>query len=314
MRSTIAAGALCGLASLAIWAGLAHAAEPRLDGHWEGVIDVRPGEFEVDIKLDITRAADGSLSGHLSYPNQGFKEYGLDTVQMDDGNFLITSTDEQGTVSIFQGRNLDGTVLKGELTEGGRKAPFELHRTDAEARKPPVLRSLAADGAELKTLFNEDSGKVRIVMVLSPGCGNCKMAARMIERHLLEQVNDPALSVYVVWERIGPADTQEMAAQASALLADPRIQQFWSAEHFTSRAFHDAVGAQRTLAWDIFLVFGKGKRWTDAPPAPDRFMHNQKANEELPKDRLLNAEKLAEEAKDLLTAPAAPAVKEQPTG
>lgn len=310
MRSTIAAGALCGLA---MWMGLAQAAEPRLDGHWEGVIDVRPGEFEVDMKLDIIRAADGTLSGHLSYPNQGPKEYGLDTVQMDGDNVLITSTDEQGTVSIFQGRNLDGTVLQGELTEGGKKAPFELRRTDA-ARKPPVLRSLAGDGAELKTLFNEDSGKVRIVMVLSPGCGNCKMAARMIERHLLEQVNDPALSVYVVWERIGPADTQELAAGASALLADPRIQAFWSTEHFTSTAFHDAVGARRTLAWDIFLVFGKGKRWTDAPPTPDRFMHNQKANEELPKDRLLNAEKLAGEVKDLLAAPAAPAMKERPTG
>lgn len=301
MRATIAAGALCGLA---MWAGLAHAAEPRLEGHWEGVIDVRPGEFEVDMKLDLAPAANGSLSGHLSYPNQGPKEYGLDTVQVDGGSVLITSTDEQGTVSIFQGRSLDGgKVLKGELTEGGKKAPFELHRADAAARKPAV-QSLARDGAELKTLFNQEQGKVRVVMVLSPACGNCRMAARMVERHLLEQVHDPGLSVYLVWEKIGPVDTQEMAAEASALLADPRIHYFWSPEHFTSNAFHAAVGAQKTLAWDIFLVFGKGKRWTDAPPAPDTFMHNQKTNEELPKDHLLNVEKLAGEVKSLLGAPA----------
>jgi len=303
MRAKILTGALC---VLAMWAGLAHAAEPRLDGHWEGMIDVRPGEFEVDMTLDLAKAADGSLSGHLSYPNQGPKQYGLDKVHLDGDGVLITSTDEQGTVSIFQGQLLDGgKLLKGDLTEGGKKAPFELHRTDAAARKPPVLQSLAADGAELKTLFNQDGEKVRMVMVLSPACSNCRMAARMLERHLLEQVQNPGLSVYIVWEKISSADTQEVAAQASALLDDPRIHHFWSPEHFTSRAFREAVGAQRTLAWDIFLVFGKGKRWTDAPPAPDTFMHNQKTNEELSKDRLLNVEKLAAEVKGLLTAPAA---------
>jgi len=306
MRAKILTGALCGLAMWAGFAHAAHAAEPRLDGHWEGVIDVRPGEFEVDMKLDLTKAADGSISGHLSYPNQGPKEYGLDKVDLVGDGVLIISTDEQGTVSVFQGQLLDGgEILKGDLTEGGRKAPFELHRIDAAARKPPVLQSLAPDGAELKTLFNQDQEKVRVMMVLSPACSNCRMAARMVERHLLEQVENPGLSVYVVWEKIGPTDTQEVAAQASALLADPRIHHFWSPEHFTSRAFHDAVGAQRTLAWDIFLVFGKGKRWADAPPAPDTFMHNQKTNEELSKDRLLNVEKLAGEVKGLLTAPSA---------
>jgi hypothetical protein len=302
MRATIAAGALCGFA---MWAGLAQAAEPepRLEGHWEGMIDVRPGEFEVDMTLDIQQAADGSLSGHLSYPNQGPKEYALDTVQLEGGSLLITSTDEQGTVSVFQGRSLDGgNILQGELTEGGKKAPFELHRTGKAARKPPAVQNLGSDGAELKALFNQDQEKVRLVMVLSPACGNCRMAARMLERHLLEQVQDPALGVYIVWERVSPADTQEIAAQASGLLADPRIHDFWSPEHFTSTAFHDAVGARRTLSWDIFLVFGKGKRWADAPPVPDTFMHNQKMNEELAKDRLLNVEKLAGEVKALLAA------------
>jgi hypothetical protein len=300
MRAKITAGFLCGLA---MWAGLARAAEQRLEGHWKGVIDVRPGEFEVDMVLDLAPGANGTITGHLSYPNQGPKQYGLDTVQVEGDAFLITSTDEQGTVSIFQGRSLDGgNVLKGDLTEGGRKAPFELHRTTAAARKP-VVHVLGKDGAELKALFNQEQGKVRVIMDLSPACNTCRTAARMIERHLLEKVNDPRLSVYIVWEKIGPVDTEEMAAQASALLSDPRIQCFWSPDHFTSAAFHEAVGARKTLSWDIFLVFGKGKKWGEAPPVPDSFMHNQKANEELPKDRLLSVDKLAEEVKRLLAAP-----------
>jgi hypothetical protein len=302
MKRKIAAGALC---ALAMWMSPLRADEaPRLDGHWEGVIVVRPGESEVDMKLDLARAADGSLNGHLSYPNQGPKEYALDTVQVDGDHVLITSTDPQGTVSVFQGRLRDGGALAGELTENGQKAPFELHRTAAAARQPPAVQTLARDGAELKDLFNHDQGQVRVLLILSPTCGVCRMAARMVERHLLEPVHDPGLSVYIVWERIGPQDSPEAAAQSAALLSDGRIHHFWSPDHFTSTAFQAPVGIQRTTAWDVVLVFGKGKRWTDAPPAFDSFMHNQKLHEELPKDRLLNAEKLAGEVKTLLAAPA----------
>ena len=302
MKRRIAAGALCGLA---MWMGLARAAEPPLDGHWEGVIVVKPGEFEVDIKIDLARTASGALSGHLSYPNQGPKEYALDTVQVDEGGVLITSTDEQGTVSVFQGRSLDGgKSLRGELTEGGKKAPFELHRADAAARKLPAVQSLASDGAELKNLFNQDQGAVRVLMILSPACGTCRMGARLVERHLQEQLRHPGLSVYIVWERLGPQDTPETAARAAALLQHDSLHHVWSADRFASTAFQAPVGIQRTTAWDVFLVFGKGKRWTDAPPAIDSFMHNQKLHAELPKDRLLNAEKLAGEVKSLLATPA----------
>jgi hypothetical protein len=304
MRTSILAAALCGLAFLTGPAHDAEAAEaPRLDGHWEGVIILRPGEFEVDMRLDIVRAADGSLTGRLSYPNQGAKEYALDTVKLDDAGFLITSTDEQGVVSVFQGQSItDADVLQGELAEGGRKASFELRRTDPAARKPPVLQSLARDGAELKTLFNQDREKVRVLMILSPTCSICRMGARLVERHILNQVWDPGLSIYVVWEMINKQDTQDSAVQAAALLSDSRIRHFWSPEPFASIAFQAPVGGKRTTAWDVFLVFGKGTQWIDAAPAIDVFMHNQK--QELPKERLLNAVTLAGEVKGLLAAPA----------
>lgn len=302
MKKTFFAGALCGLA---LWTVIAGAQAPRLDGHWEGVIAVRPGEFEVDMKLDLVRAADGTFSGHLSYPDQGPKEYKLDTVQVEEDNVLITSTDEQGTVSIFQGKSLDGDkVLRGDLTENGKKAPFELHRADAVASAPKVsVQTLAKDGAELKAQFNQDQGKVRVLIILSPTCGPCRMSARLVERHLLDQVKDPGLSVYFVWEQLGAHDSAEAAAQIASLLPDERAHHFWSPDRFASTAFQTPVGIQHTTAWDVFLLFGRGKRWTDAPPAFDSFLHNQKLHTELPKDRLFNADKLADEVKALLTAP-----------
>jgi hypothetical protein len=297
IRRKLATGILWALALVAR-NGAAEA--PPLDGHWEGVVVVRPGEFEVDMKLDFVRAADGTLTGHLSYPNQGTKEYALDSVQAEGGTVLFTSTDEQGTVSVFQGRSIDGSTLRGDLTEGGRKAPFELHRAEAAARRAPALATVGQDGGALKDQFNKDQGRVRVLMILSPTCGTCRMGARLVERHLQEALKDPGLSVTIVWEAIGPHDTLETAAQSAALLADERIHHFWAPGRFASTAFQAPLGVQKTTAWDVFLVFDKGKRWTDAPPAVDRFMHNLKTHEELPKDRLLNAETLAGEVRSLL--------------
>jgi hypothetical protein len=305
MRKMILAAVFCALAT---WMGArVEAVPPQPGGHFEGVIIVNPGEFEVDMKLDLVPAANGSLTGHLSYPNQGPKEYALNTVEISDGHVLITSIDDQGVVSVFQGRSLEGgNVLQGDLTENGKKAPFELHRTDPGAlRKPPAVQKLSPDGAELKTLFNQEQGQVRVLLVLSPNCSLCRMGARLVERHLLEQLRDPGLSVYIVWEKLGAQDSQEGAIHAAALLSDERIHHFWSPERFASTAFQEPVGIQGATAWDVFLVFDKGKTWTFIPPAFDKFMHNQKQHQELPKDRLFNAETLAGEVKALLVkAPA----------
>ena len=300
MRERILTAVLFGLA---MWPGIWAGAESlRAKEQFEGVIVLHPGQFEVDMRLDLVATDSGSLRGHLSYPFQGPKEYALDTIQWSDDHFLITSTDEQGIVSVFQGRRLqEGKVLRGELTENGRKASFELHRIDSTVvRKAPVVQSLSPEGSELKTLFNQDQGQVRVLLVLSPSCNICRMGARLVERHLLENLHDPKLSVYIVWERISTQDSLESAIHAASLLSNEQIQHFWSAERFASTAFQVPVGIQRDTAWDVFLVFGKEKTWTFAPPAFDVFMHNQKMHDELPKDRLLNAEKLAGEVKDLL--------------
>ncbi|MFY9821419.1 MAG: hypothetical protein WAM82_08555 [Thermoanaerobaculia bacterium] len=303
MRKMMAAVALCGLALC----GAAVAETPRLDGHWEGTIELRPGEFEIFMKLDLVRAADGSLSGRLSYPDQGPKEYALDTVKVDDDHVFFTSTDEQKVVSVFQARSLEGgKLLRGDLTEGGRKAPFEFRRTAAvPARKLTPMQTLSRDGAELKALFNQEQGMVRVLMILSPVCPTCRMGARMVVRHLLERSFNPGLSVYILWERIGSQDSLETASNAAALLPDPRIHHFWSPDAFAGTAFQGPIGFEQSTAWDVFLVFGKGKKWLGSPPVFDAFMHNQKQHRELPKDRLLNAEKLGQEVKVLLGAPAA---------
>jgi hypothetical protein len=303
------AGSFClALFALSGSAALAGNAAPKLEGHWEGVIFVRPAEFEVDMDLELSRSAEGAVTGTLAYPNQGTNPYRLDSFLVDGTKVAFAATDENGTVSSFQGRLEEGgRTIRGELTESGQQAPFELYWRGEKAGEPrtATLQNLSADGAELKALFNQDEGKVRLLMVHSPTCGVCRMGAGVVQRNVLEQVQDPRFSVYIVWEAISKQDTREAAEQAAGRIADARIKNFWSEGRFTSQTFKSAVGVQKTTAWDVFLVFSAGKRWTETAPALDFFMHNLRSHEEMPKDRLLNGGKLATAIQGLLAAPAA---------
>jgi hypothetical protein len=129
------------------------------------------------------------------------------------------------------------------------------------------------------------------------------MSARVVQRYVLQSLADPSLTVFVVWEKIGAHDSPEAARKATMLLPDPRVHFFWSDEQrVAGKAFQGVVAIQGTPAWDVFLVYGPGKTWSgETPPAPDYFMHNQPSHSELPKDRLLNGNRLAERVKVLLT-------------
>lgn len=307
MRCKLEAGLLSLVLSLiSVTGASADAAAPKLEGHWEGVIFVRPAEFEVDMRLDLARSADGVILGSLAYPNQSPKEYRLDTFQSDGTKVAFTSKDENGVLSSFEGKLSDGgRTIEGELSENGQLVPFELRwkSETAEAPRVAALQDLSADGAELRNLFNQDAGKVRLLMVLSPTCGICRMGAALVERYVLEQIHDPRFSIYVVWEAISQRDSREAATHAAGLISDERVKNFWSNGRFTSLAFKDAVGVRKTTAWDVFLIFSGERRWTETAPPFDFFMHNLKDHEELPKDKLLNGAKLAAAIQGLLSAP-----------
>jgi hypothetical protein len=127
------------------------------------------------------------------------------------------------------------------------------------------------------------------------------MSARVVQRYVLQSVDDSRLAVFVVWEKIGANDSLEAARQATALLPDSRVRFFWSETQAAGKAFQRAVGIQGTPAWDVFLVYEIGKDWSgDAPPSPVFFMHNQPKHSELPQDRLFNGNRLAAKIKSIL--------------
>lgn len=285
------------------WLATAEAAAAPVDptGTWAGFVQVRPAEYEVDLELKIERTKEGALTGWVSYPSEGAKDQKLEKVSTgEDGRLIFVARDDKGVESAYQGwLSDDGKQLDGDLAESGQHYNFSLQRGGARwLRSSSELRTLSADGKELITAFNEDRGQVRLLLVLSPSCPMCLNSTGVVQRYVLDAIQDPDLRVYVVWEAVASADNRAKAESASRLLSDPRVRQFWSADRFAGKTFQGSLGIKDTPAWDVFLLFSAGKNWrAGAPPAADSFMHNLFGHAELPKDRRLNGIGLAREVR-----------------
>lgn len=127
------------------------------------------------------------------------------------------------------------------------------------------------------------------------------MSARVVRRHVLEQISDARLAVYVVWGPMLGDENEADAEQATRHLPDPRVTNFWTPTHTLATALEQPLGLHDVKAWDTFLLFAPGVRWGETPPVPDYYMH---VNKPLPAERRLNGDKLAEQVRTLLAAPA----------
>jgi hypothetical protein len=121
----------------------------------------------------------------------------------------------------------------------------------------------------------------------------------VVQRYVLDRIEDPKLRVYVVWGPMLGGETEEDAREATALLSDPRAAHYWTGEHALADALRVPAGLQEERAWDTFLLFAPGTRWGDAPPSPSSVMH---VGKRLPPEQRLNGEKLAAEVNRLRAA------------
>jgi hypothetical protein len=89
---------------------------------------------------------------------------------------------------------------------------------------------------------------------------------------LLQKNKDPRLAAYVVW-------VPELAAQernvgpATALVADPRVKQFWDPGEVVSTEYGHVLGIN-FAAWDVYMLFDAEQVWRgNNPPRPRFWMH-----------------------------------------
>ena len=97
---------------------------------------------------------------------------------------------------------------------------------------------------------------------------------------MLAALPAPDLRVYFVWIPMVDGDEQDRARDWAAEISDPRVRHFWDGDTACGRAFAavlgvpaDPDGGHPPTAWDAYLVYDGGARWSASPPTPAAWMH-----------------------------------------
>ena len=159
--------------------------------------------------------------------------------------------------------------------------------------------------SELSEAFNEHDGTVRLVALLSPSCGYCVKGYRYM-RKLLEEIDDPRLTMLVAWEPMLSGDTRALAFKMAKKETDPRmVYQVWDQERVTGDSYTEVLLAQDerwragdSTAWDVYFLYEGEVAWDgDRPTVPSYWQHQGAGQSE----DALNYTKLKEEIEKRLT-------------
>jgi hypothetical protein len=179
---------------------------------------------------------------------------------------------------------------------------FLLGSTPARGQQqslPPLDQKLDP----LRTRFNQDVGKVRLIVIVDPTCPPCRWGASEIQKQVLETIPSDRLAVYVVWIPVlnfqDEATLQKNGLKESTRVPDPRAIHYIDPYGFSGKQFSPVLNfPYHSPAWDVYLAFGPEVRWDDRVPSPTDWMFQ---GEGFDRARLLDGRRLAEKVQKLLT-------------
>ncbi len=137
---------------------------------------------------------------------------------------------------------------------------------------------LDRDASQLRSAFNADRGKVRVMMYVSPTCGGCLRGVKQTQAKFLDGVDSTDVAAYVLWiPKLGAAE--EHAAQATYLVNDDRATQYWD-EHGSLRdAYDEMFGIVGRPCAGVFMVYAPDAEWAGAVPPQPLFFEDAHAEE-----------------------------------
>ncbi len=278
------------------------AQEASLAGRWEGVIVLVAAEQEVDVTADFSQAG-GQLKGQVWFPMNGDGAHEVAGLQIEGTRVSFAVHDADGLVTAFDGAlSLDGASLQGTMKESGTAVPFSLHRVPApEPAHEVSVSKLETNGFDLKKTFSADIGKVRMILLLDPRSFASRIAVRLVERYVMDRINDPNLRVYAVWMAPDKPGVAKAVQHLASLAPDPRITHFWSTEPSLAKTFEPALALYKPITQPC-MVFGRDRSWSELPPLPDvvRKTPDMTAKDQVDPSRRLNGNDLAADVKRLL--------------
>ncbi len=152
------------------------------------------------------------------------------------------------------------------------------------------------DFASLQEVFNQDTGHVRMVALLSPSCGYCIKGYRYM-RKILDEVQDERLKMYVVWEPMLSGDSKKLATRMSRKAKDPRmVYQAWDNERVTGKTWQASMDLPG-IAWDVYFLYGPDTEWADNGPSQPVYWQHQGAGGQ---ENWLDYDKLKAKVEEML--------------
>lgn len=196
---------------------------------------------------------------------------------------------------------------------------------DAELQSPETVGETAAtykvidqDLQELKDDFNANQGRVRLMFLSGPTCGIClRGMADLNDEFIAERQDDDRLVTFVVHVPALGAKEKHVA-ETIPLLSGPRIHHYWEDTGIIGQHFSEVMEVEYYV-WDFWAIYGPDVRWDDLlPPKPDYYEHQlgvtSGSYRSFPKERVLDAERFAGKALELVEMLAAPAGADKSSG
>ena len=89
----------------------------------------------------------------------------------------------------------------------------------------------------------------------------------------LKGVTDPRVKAYIVWLPIFGGDFKGEARKLSSSFRDKRVSYFLDPESLSGKQWERVLKTERSIAWDVYLLYGADANWKEEPPQPAFWMH-----------------------------------------
>ncbi len=124
---------------------------------------------------------------------------------------------------------------------------------------------------DFKSAFNADTGKLRLVMYVSPTCGGCLRGAQQTQKNVLAPIDNPELAAYVVWVPKN-GGREEHVNRVLDLVTDARATQYWDGNGAAVDAYDAMFGIEGRPCAGVFMLYRPDAVWKgDSPPMPEYF-------------------------------------------
>lgn len=150
---------------------------------------------------------------------------------------------------------------------------------------------------QLKQRLQKDSGKIKLIALLSPICPACRRGFADMQS-VLKNVPDDRLRAYFVWLPMFPSDSRSWAESRTNEFSDPRLTYYWDGNRVTGDDWAKTLGMENT-AWDVYFLYGPDAEWSKANPPPAFWMHQLGGVTKAPR---LNKDEFEKKLKEILNS------------